>query len=187
MRAIVLLAAGRSLRFGGQKLLAAYRARPLVSWAAEAGASAGAERRIAVLGEDAEPVWAALAPWSAAYQRVDNPSPEQGLAGSLRVGLDACADAAAAAILLADMPDIDAALIDRLFAALTGDAYAAVPAVAGRWGNPVVLSPAAMRAAKGLSGDRGARSLLEARAQDVAIVPVTGEGIYRDIDRPEDL
>ena len=48
--ALILLAAGRSRRFGSDKLVAAFRGAPLWSWAARAAEEAGFAQRYLVVG-----------------------------------------------------------------------------------------------------------------------------------------
>ena len=56
-----------------------------------------------------------------------------------------------------------------------------------RIGNPVLLSAEAMRDCAALSGDRGARKLIEAHMDRVIVTPVTTRAIFADFDAPEDF
>jgi len=85
-----------------------------------------------------------------------NPDFASGLASSLRIGVAALpASAPGAVVLLGDMPDVEAAIIDRIVRVfLTGaDPLAAVPVHAGRRGNPVLLGRALFAALARLEGD----------------------------------
>jgi molybdenum cofactor cytidylyltransferase len=176
----LLLAAGLSRRMGGEdKLARLWRGRPLLDWALAALVGTPAARRAVVLRADRT-----LPP---GMTRVLNPVPEAGLASSLKLGLAALGDVDAALILLGDMPEIDPALCRRLVEAWDGCAYALVPARAGAWGNPVLLSRAAIDDAMRLDGDRGARALLEARRESVTTLEVDTDAIFRDLDRPQDF
>jgi molybdenum cofactor cytidylyltransferase len=183
-RGLVVLAAGLSRRMGGpNKLLAPYRNRPLAAWALACAGAVAAEQRVLVLGRNGAEV-AALG--SDGFRAIDNPNPDDGLASSLRLGLAALGAVEAAAILLADMPDISPALVDALFATL-GDGYASVPRHDADWGNPVVLSAAAIADARSLTGDRGARALLTAHADALRFVEWPDRSIFRDLDTPDDF
>jgi molybdenum cofactor cytidylyltransferase len=183
-RGIVVLAAGLSRRMGGpSKLLARYRGQALAHWALTCAGAAPADRHVAVLGRDRAEV-AALAP--AGFVLVDNPNPDDGLASSLSIGLAALGEVDAAAVLLADMPDISPALVEALFARL-GDGYACVPRCKNDWGNPVVLGAAAIADAQTLRGDRGARALLSANAHALRFLDWPDRTIFRDLDTPDDF
>lgn len=183
----VVLAAGLARRMQGpNKLLLDLRGRPLVRYAIDAALASKAERVVLVTGRDGDAV-AAAAPAHAKLARVHNDTPETGLARSLQLGLAALPDADAVAIVLGDMPNITPAIIDALLTAWTPAHYAAVPEHAGEIGNPVVLSRAAIADCAQLAGDRGARKLIEAHANEIARVPFETRAIFADIDEPNDL
>lgn len=109
-----------------------------------------------------------------------------GLASSLVHGLhQSPADCAGWVIALADMPYVQPASIAALVTALQDGADIAVPVCQGRRGNPVGFSRRYLPQLLALTGDRGARALLN--AYPVTEVPVNDTGIFQDIDLPEDL
>jgi molybdenum cofactor cytidylyltransferase len=171
---------------GPNKLLMEFRGKPLVRWAVEAACASRAETLVLVTGRDGDEM-AKAAGAHPKLRRAHNSEPAQGLASSLRLGLTACADAEAIAVLLGDMPLIDAALIDELFARWRASAFAIVPAHEGVIGNPVVLGQDAATACATLTGDAGARKLIEARLGDVVQVPVATRSIFADIDSVADI
>ncbi|HEX2552382.1 MAG TPA: nucleotidyltransferase family protein [Microvirga sp.] len=185
--AAIVLAAGRGTRFGeGPKLLASLRGKPLVRHVAEAALASTAHPVIVVTGHRAPEVEAALAglPLAVAH----NPDFAEGLSTSLKRGFAALDPGAEAAIvLLADMPLVDAALIDRLIQCWRESRPAAlVPVSGGRRGNPVVLSAVLAPEIARLSGDSGAGPLLRGRA-DVVEEPVDAPGVLHDVDTPAAL
>jgi molybdenum cofactor cytidylyltransferase len=123
-------------------------------------------------------------------ERVHNPDYVDGLSTSLRAGLKALpADVDGVVVLLADMPQVDAALIDRLIAAfdpLKG-ALAVVPTIEGRRGNPVLWSRRFFPELMTLEGDVGARHLIGQYTEAVVEVPFTGKGALADVDTPDAL
>lgn len=186
---IVVLAAGRSTRMGGpNKLLALHEGKPLVRHAIESALGAGIGAVTVVVGHQGEAVRAALADLDVRF--VENPDFASGLSSSLRVGLHAV-DAAAAAVIvmLGDMPLVAPGIIRRLAAVFQEQpqAQAVVPTMLGERGNPVLLSRQLFPAVEGISGDIGARRLIEAAGAHVVDVPVDDAGIHRDIDTPEAL
>jgi molybdenum cofactor cytidylyltransferase len=84
-------------------------------------------------------------------------------------------------ICLGDMPAITAEHIGALLAAAAEAGIAATEA-AGVRGPPAVFARARFPQLIALSGDHGAKPLLE----DAAVIPASRE-LVRDIDRPEDL
>lgn len=102
-----------------------------------------------------------------------------GPGASLRCGLRALsAETGAAAVILADGPDLAPAAIDRVVAAWrdgAGDVVAA--SYGGVRGHPVVLG----RAVWGSIPDEGARAL------EPVLVACDDLGRPGDVDRPEDL
>ncbi|MET0544904.1 MAG: nucleotidyltransferase family protein [Caulobacterales bacterium] len=189
MKAAVLLAAGLSTRFTGpNKLLLPFRDRPMIGWAAEAFGLAPVDKRVLVTGRDQSPITQAVSTYCGArFQSVHNETPETGFADSLKMGLAQVATADWTLVLMADMPDVAAPLLQDLFAAAEPDAYAVTPALAGAWGSPVILSAEAAGDAAALQGDRTVWPLLQARRAEVAILPVQSKAIFRDIDWPSDL
>lgn len=186
--AAVVLAAGRSSRMGGpNKLLQMLRGKTLLAHVLSSARDSRADPIVVVTGHQADEVIAAAEPPA---RCVFNPRYAQGLSTSLLAGLEAVpAECDAAVILLGDMPDVSAGLIDRLVAALEArpDAPAAVPAFGGAWGNPVVLARSLFPEVARLSGDAGARKLLEGLRDRVVVVPVDDPAVALDLDTPEAL
>jgi molybdenum cofactor cytidylyltransferase len=187
--AAVVLAAGRSTRMGGpNKLLAEIGGRPLVRIAVEQALASHAKPVIVVTGHERERVEAALK--GLPVQLVHNPDFADGLGGSVRTGIAAVPAAADGAIVcLGDMPQVDAALIDRLIAAFAPEqgALAVVPTTEGKRGNPVLWSRRFFPDLMAIEGDVGARNLINRYGEAVVDVPVTGKGALVDVDTPEAL
>jgi molybdenum cofactor cytidylyltransferase len=120
-----------------------------------------------------------------------NPRFASGLASSLSVGLSAMPrDVVGALVLLGDMPQVGAPVIDALIDAFLArkDALAAVPLHEGRRGNPVLLSQKLFARAVRLAGDEGARRLIGAlSASELVEVEAQDGGVTFDIDTSEDL
>jgi molybdenum cofactor cytidylyltransferase len=121
---------------------------------------------------------------------VHNKNFAEGLGTSLKTGISAVPEEADAAVVcLGDMPQVDAALINRLIAAYDPErgALVVVPSIEGRRGNPVVWSRRLFHDLMGLQGDIGARHLIGNYAEAVVEVPVAGEAALTDVDTPESL
>lgn len=111
----------------------------------------------------------------------------QGMTESLRAGL-AAVPVGPVLLLLADLPEIEAADLSRVLAEGQAhpDAILRGAAFDGTPGHPVLLParfrPALMR----LTGDQGARDLLRAHADQVRAVVLPGCHAVTDLDTPED-
>jgi len=185
----VLLAAGRSTRMGdANKLMAEIGGKPLVRIAAEQLLASQASPVIVVTGHQHEQIETALAGLPVRFTR--NADYAQGLGTSLRTGIAALpAEADGAVVCLADMPQVDTALIDRLIGAFDPEsgALVVVPTQDGQRGNPVLWARRFFADLMKIDGDIGARNLIRDNAEAVAEVPVTGNGALVDVDTPDAL
>jgi molybdenum cofactor cytidylyltransferase len=187
--AAIVLAAGRSTRMGGpNKLLAEISSKPLVRIAVEQALASRAQPVIVVTGHEHARVEAALA--GLPVHLVHNPEFAGGLSTSLKTGLAAVpAGADGVIVCLGDMPQVSAALIDRLVAAFDPEhgALVVVPTIDGKRGNPVVWSRRFFSDLAMLEGDIGARHLIATYAEVVSEVPVKDAAALTDVDTPEAL
>ncbi len=110
---------------------------------------------------------------------------EQGMAKSLACGVRANAGAAGWLIGLADMPLVPSNAIAGVKDALIKGAPLAAPFRNGRLGHPVGFSSRYLEELLDLQGDRGARHILE--RDEVSTVEVEDDGIFSDIDMPDEL
>ena len=187
--AALVLGAGRSSRMGGpNKLLAEINGKPLIRIVTEQALASHARPVFVVTGHQRDRVEAALAGLPVRF--VNNPHFADGLGTSLKAGIAALpADVDGAIVCLGDMPQVDAALIDRLTAAIDPDkgALVAVPVIDGKRGNPVVWSRRFFSDLMAVEGDIGARYLIARHAEAVVEVPVEGTAALTDVDTPEAL
>lgn len=110
----------------------------------------------------------------------------EGMGASLACGVRAASEASPGYLIaLADMPFVEASTLAALVDAVSRGAGIAAPVRDGRRGNPVAFSAGYRAALLGLGGDTGGRDLL--RRFPVHEVEVADAGIFRDVDRPEDL
>jgi molybdenum cofactor cytidylyltransferase len=143
---------------------------------------------IVVTGHERERVEAALKGLD--VRRVHNPNFAAGLSTSLKAGLAALPDDVDGAIVcLGDMPQVRAALIDRLIAAFDPErgALVVVPTIDGKRGNPVVWSRRFFPELAALEGDVGARHLIGRYQEAVMEVPIEDRAALVDVDTPEAL
>ncbi len=190
----IVLAAGSGSRFGGRKLLAPFAGHPLIEGALGAALGGPVRSVTLVTGADSEAVAEAARQavtrlgQSARLRIVHAEDHAEGMGASLRTGVGALpADAEGVFVLLGDMPRTPAGLLDRLAAALAAGAPAAAPQFQGRRGNPALIGRALFPDLLALTGDRGARAILDRLGPDLAIVEAPDGGVLFDVDRPQDL
>ncbi|MGL4438265.1 MAG: NTP transferase domain-containing protein [Bosea sp. (in: a-proteobacteria)] len=186
--AAVVLAAGRSSRMGSNKLLEDLRGKPVLRHVVEAVLASRAGPVTVVTGHQATEIALALVGLDVAF--VHNPRFAEGMATSLQTGIDAVPDTSAAAlVMLGDMPLVTPAILNRLIDNLAGNATAraVVPVADGRRANPVVITRSLFSEVAKLSGDAGARKLLEQAGNDVIEVMIEHDGVLLDVDTPEAL
>ena len=177
--AVAVLAAGRGVRFGSDKLMTDLDGRPMGLHIAQTLEQMGFGWRLAVCGNGA----ASMQHFSAAgFQIFTNSTPETGQAHSLHLAVKAAqaTEAKALLVVLADMPFVSAKHIAALVAAYDGNIVASTngtapmpPAIFPRDTWPMLLAT---------TGDAGARGLLK-NARLIAAPSAE----LRDIDTPADL
>jgi molybdenum cofactor cytidylyltransferase len=186
--AALLLAAGQSRRMGSNKLLAEIDGRPMVARTAQRLLSSHARPIIAVLGNQADAVDAALG--RLPVERVRNPAFAEGLSTSLKRGIAALpSDTDGVIICLGDMPLVAGRDLDRLIAAfnpLEGRAII-VPTRRGKRGNPVLWARRFLPEMAELAGDVGAKHLIGEHAELVCEVEMDSDGVLVDVDTPDAL
>ncbi|HEY3951549.1 nucleotidyltransferase family protein [Phenylobacterium sp.] len=184
----VVLAAGSGSRFGGGKLTAAWGPGVLLQGALAAAFAAPARSVTVVIGADAQAVAAVARSFDPRVLVVHAPDHAEGMAASLRVGIASLpADAGGAFVFLGDMPRVPTVVLGRMAAALAAGALAAAPVFQGRRGNPVLLDRTLFPDLIGLSGDAGARGVLQGLGDRLALVESPDDGVLFDVDTPGDL
>ena len=169
------------------KLLLPWGDKPVLEVVVDALAGAPLHEVVVVVGHEAETVAAVLEPYP--VRVVTNDDFAAGMSASLRAGIEAV-DAAARGFLVAlgDMPGITPGLVDLLCRRFTeaGESAILLPVDKGRRGHPVVFAHSYRQELLALSGDRGARSVVEGHPECVVEVPVSDSGILADLDTPEE-
>jgi molybdenum cofactor cytidylyltransferase len=184
----VVLAAGSGSRFGGGKLLAAWDAGVLLEGALAAAFAAPVRSVTVVIGADADAVAAAVLAFDPRAMIVHAPDYAEGMGASLRAGIASLpADADGVFVFLGDMPRVPASVLPRMAQALIDGALAAAPVYQGRRGNPVLLDRTLFPQLLALTGDAGARGVLQSLGDRLALVESPDDGVLFDVDERGDL
>jgi molybdenum cofactor cytidylyltransferase len=183
----LVLAAGMGRRFGGGKLLADWRGRPLIQSSVAAALGAPVELVTVVLGCEAALVAEALAPLADDRLRyIENRDWAQGMASSLQAGIAALpSDAENVFVFLGDMPSVPHDVAGRLLDSLTPGTVAVEPRFCGTPGHPVLVTSALFPAMRQITGDRGIRSILP-RSGVVVIEDLRADIVF-DVDTADHL
>ena len=183
--AALMLAAGYSRRFGGDK-----RRATLADGRSLLAAS------LALPCSMLEEVWLVLRSDEALTELelprgvhiVQNPSSAQGIGHSLAAGAErllAESNADAVAIFLAAMPSIRRDSLETLISHSRANNIV-LPSYQGKRGHPVLFGRDFWPQLTSLSGDAGARAVLQSNAQVVQLVELDAPGVLQDIDTRED-
>jgi CTP:molybdopterin cytidylyltransferase MocA len=168
---------------GRPKLLERIGGRTLIE---RALAAAGAHPAVVV----ASAAVAAELAASGAAERVRvlrNDEPDRGMNHSLQLANEAIPAGEPIAVLLADLPDCDAALVERVVNAYDENVDVVVPRAGERPGHPVVFGPAARGGIAGLGEGDGVHRLRDAPALRRRIVAVDDARAFDDIDTDAEL
>lgn len=185
---LAVLAAGASRRFGNDdKLLAAWRGRPLLSQTLAIFQPFKFERKVAIVRSGANTPSALCR--EAGFDVLENASAESGIASSIALAARECGNTDGVMIALGDMPAISRETIGAIVSAFENAATNAItaPTIKNRRGHPVIFSTAHVAALSSLKGDRGASALIDNHMDAFVSVPVEDAGIFADFDTPDDF
>ena len=176
----LILAAGRARRFGGDKRCHRLAdGRTLLETTLAAYRAVFPQPIVVLRPEDA--AWAASLPGAVLVYAQDA---DLGMAHSLAAGVRAARHFDFLFIALGDMPHIQPASLRRLQAAMSGPERIVQPTHRGASGHPVGFGQAHYDALERLTGDQGAKSVLQAHRDKVLAIPVDDPGVLQDIDAP---
>ena len=181
----ILLAAGRSTRFGSDKLLHPLADGTPIALASARAMLAAIPRVVAVVKRD-NPVLARLLA-AEDIEVIAAPTVGECMGRSIAACIQASACAAGWVVALADMPFIRSHTISLVLAALENGAPLAAPAFRGQRGHPVGFSSRFRERLSVLQNDEGARHILREHQDQLDLIECMDAGIIRDIDLPGDL
>jgi len=188
----ILLAAGQGARFGGDKLLAPIA---MPSAGAAGVAPIGVAAALNLIGAIPDSI-AVVRPrdtqlaahfTDAGLRVVPCMNAGDGMSATLACGIAATVDADGWIVALGDMPWIAPATIRAIAEAVASGADIVAPSYRGQRGHPVGFSRRHRDALSSLTGDAGARSLIERNLPRLTWIDVEDAGVVQDVDTPSDL
>ncbi|HEY5602619.1 MAG TPA: nucleotidyltransferase family protein [Gammaproteobacteria bacterium] len=184
----ILLAAGHSTRFGGNKLL-----QPLpdtqIAMAVQAARTLCEvlPDSVAVVRDSDRELQLRLL--ETGIRVVENPDSHLGMSRSIRRGIENpyVPNASGWVIALADMPYIPALVIQQVVGALLRGALIAAPQFKKQRGHPVGFSRPLKAELLQLQGDTGAKPVIDKYRSQIQLIDTFSDAILRDIDYPQDV
>ncbi len=185
--AIVILAAGQGIRFGGDKLHAMLGNKALYEYTLERAEAFGSFPAFLVTGREEIAEQAERR----GVRTVWNDEPERGISHSLILGLREAlryrADLAGVLFSVCDQPGLRISTMQRIFnTAVRHPGSIVCAGCQEKRGNPVLWDRAYFPELMELSGDEGGRQVIQNHLDRLIIVQADQEEL-KDIDRREDL
>jgi len=186
--AAVILAAGGSRRLGRPKQLEPWGDTNLLSHVVARTQEFPVDEVWVVLGHDFERILGETQLGDVGV--IENPEWAEGIASSIRVGLDALnrlSRCEQALIVLGDQPSVDIEVVEELMASHGRAGHpVSVPKYRYSWGNPVLVDRSLWPRLMSLEGDQGAQRLWQAHPEWVNEVWFSDLG-PRDVDTETDV
>lgn len=184
---LVILAAGESSRMGTPKQLLPLHGTPLIVRAVESALASPVWPVVVVVGANAEKIRPLLARYPVLV--ADNPAWAEGMASSIRAGVGIVQqfsrNAAGVVIALCDQPAFSSASVAQLISGQSRSGCSIVAArYQGRNGAPALFLRQHFPALTALTGEAGARDLLNNDSGQVAHVEMPDLAV--DLDTPQD-
>jgi len=193
----ILLAAGQSKRMEGEnKLCKKIKDIPLIQYSLKSILGSSVDELIIVLGHEKEKIKNLIKPNKKiifAY----NKDFKNGIASSIKVGLNHISNSSEAFFIsLADMPGINQNIYNKLIKAMRNynkklkpryRKEIIIPTYENENGNPILFSIFMKSNIMSISGDRGAKEVIEKNKDKILKVPFVGNGIILDFDTQDDF
>ena len=181
---LILLAAGNSKRFNGNKLLAIYKEKPIYMYIVEKVLDLKVDKIICVT--QYEEIKESLL--NTNINVVMNENSSLGISSSIKLGINFDKNADGYMFMVCDQPFISRetlnSVIDNF---INGDKGIICVAYGDNKGNPVIFSKRYIDELLSLEGDNGGKRILREHLNDLSIVDVDSAIELVDIDTQEEL
>ena len=187
----IILAGGRSTRFGHPKQLLKLKGKYLLEYVLNAALESKLNRVVLVLGHEHQNILRALEARAAleSVQVVINHRYLEGQSRSLQAGLSEIRQAYPAVMfLLGDQPMLDSNAIDHMLDRFQHSGKdICVPVCKGKKGNPTIFNRVLYDQLMAIEGDIGARNIIRANPERVLYIDFDNPLCFFDIDSQKDL
>ena len=182
---LLVLAAGRSYRFGSDKRVALLNdGRALLHTTLSSAIASGLPVRVCLPYKNEEIIEQSQ---RLGVDKIINcPRSDRGMGFSLAESVSRCYDWEGLLVILGDMPFVKTETYLTLANAVSDDAIC-IPVFEGNPGNPVAFGRSFFSSLEKLDGDVGAKNIVQANTQSVIEISVSDKGILIDIDTPDDV
>ena len=187
MISAILLAAGQSKRMGGEnKLLKKIQGIPLIKLSVKNILLSSVDKLIIVLGYQKEIIEKTIHK-NEKIKFVFNKDFESGMASSIKTGLNHLSENTEAFfICLGDMPMINFNIYNQLIE-YKNQKEILVPTYKGQQGNPVLFNKSMKKKISNITGDIGAKKILELNKDKILKLEINDKGINKDFNTKENF
>ncbi|TYP51592.1 nucleotidyltransferase family protein [Thermosediminibacter litoriperuensis] len=177
----IILAAGEGRRAGGNKLSKPIGGRPMLEWVLKSAVKARFAGVILVAGKEKD--FCEKLGNMYGVTVLYNPDFKSGMSSSLKKGVSGLpAGCDGFAVMLGDMPFVKTETLNLLIREFEKWPYIVAPVFDGKRGHPPIISVEFRAKIMELSGDIGARNVIQNHIERVRLVDVEDEGVVKDID-----
>ena len=185
----ILLAAGQSKRlFNQNKLIKNYKGKPLINHVVQSIIKSKIEKLIIVLGFEYLKVKKKINK-NKKIKFVINHNYTRGIASSIKCGLKKISNKSDGFIIVqADMPKISKNILNKLYKEIkTNKKEIFVPRKNNKIGNPIGFKLSMINQLKKISGNRGAKFIIQKNKSKIKYIRTKSLGIFKDIDLNKDF
>ena len=197
MISAILLAAGQSKRMNGEnKLIKEIDGIPLIKHAIKNILGSAVDELVIVVGHEKEIIENTIDK-NKKIKFVYNNDFNSGIASSIKIGLSNISDKSKSFFIsLGDMPNVNQNIYNKLIKAKNNynnklepenKKEIIIPTCDGKDGNPILFSIFMKNNIMTISGDRGAKEVIEKNQDKVLKIPFVGNGIILDFDTQDDF
>lgn len=183
---IIILAGGRSERMGSMKQLLPWGRKTILQHLIDVAAAVKPAEMIVVLGYNAQQISEVIK--SSPVKIVVNDEFKKGMSSSLKAAMKNISQQSDAYVfMLGDQPLVTADMLSQLLSRHASSSRGiTVPVYKGIKGRPVVIAGKYREELMTLSGETGARQVIDNHPDDVLEVPVDSEEVVIDLDTQEE-
>ncbi len=188
----IVLAAGESKRFQGNKLLFEIKTNvTIIEFLLKSIIASRVDRTIVVLGHEADFVEKKVQSLNmTSLDTVVNPDYKTGgMSSSVRQGVEEALDSHAIMITPADIPFIPSKVFNQLIDYYyTHSPRLIIPTYQNRKGHPILISSKLFNHVRKISEKkRGMKEIITSYAEDIVFLPTESPTILQDVDKYEDI